>query len=93
VYQVENTETEWCQSTPTFDSIVDALHTTVDATVCCVTELPQVQNFLFEWNDGEFAPCLHSITLDVSNVDEEILHNIKRRLKAVIEANTVGPLR
>lgn len=95
---MENVETEWCHYTPTFDCIVEMMHGVVELTVDSVSQLPQVQNTLFEITyeyDDDYeraaANYLFNISLDSDNVDEEILHNIKRRIKMVIDSNSVGP--
>ena len=55
------------------------------------SQLPQVQNLVFESSEEDHTSHLYSVTLDTENVNEEILTNVKRRISDVILANIAGP--
>ena len=92
VVQIEDVENEWCRYTPTFDDVIDVLTGIVMTTAGSVTNLPQVQNILFQFNEeGHRTSFLNSVTLDPDNNEEEILRDIGRCITAVILRNIDGP--
>lgn len=75
------------------------MNATVDETVASVSRLVQIQYLLFDFTSpaaagavaAELLRYLRSVTLDSDNIDEEVLRDIKRRIKAVVDRNTPGP--
>lgn len=92
-FQVEDMENEWCAFQPSFAEITDALCATVDHMVQRTEHLPQVHHLLFHEVEQITLTYLSGVISDPSNVDEDIMRDIKQRIKTVIHANTEGPNR
>lgn len=83
-------ESEWCTYQPSFAEVSDTLCTTVDHMIQSAEHLPQVHHLLFQEVDQMKLTYLSGVISDPSNVDEDIIQDIKQRIKTVIHANTDG---
>ena len=76
---------------PSFDNTCESFNKLVDKIAGSISQLPRVEHQLFQTVENlpvTYIPC---IELDDSIVKEDILVDVKERIRKVIMANSHGP--